>query len=68
MDALQDEIPLFEDFFMTLLYTGARKSNVLSTRWIDIDFDLKRWRIPESETMNKDINIVLLPLIRETEG
>lgn len=29
-------------------------------KWSDIDFDLKRWRIPEHQTKNKDVNIVIL--------
>ncbi len=58
--ALEDETELFQDFFKVLLLTGARKSNVLSMRWQDISFELKRWRIPETSTKNKDVNIVLL--------
>ncbi|MDQ6482175.1 tyrosine-type recombinase/integrase [Dyadobacter sp. LHD-138] len=58
--ALDEENELFRDFFSVLLLTGARKSNVLSMRWQDISFDLNRWRIPESHTKNKDVNIVLL--------
>lgn len=58
--ALESEKTLFREFFLLLLYTGARKSNVLSMRWTDIDFDLGRWRIRESETKNGDVNIVYL--------
>lgn len=59
-EALSEERPVFRDFFKLALYTGARKSNLLSMRWADVDFDLKRWRIPETQTKNKDVNIVLL--------
>lgn len=58
--AIEEETQLFRDFFSLLLYTGARKSNVLSMKWVDIDFNLKRWRIPEHQSKNKDVNIVLL--------
>lgn len=58
--AANEEVDLFRDFFLMLLFTGARKSNLLSMRWSDVDFDLKRWRIPETQTKNKDVNIVLL--------
>jgi integrase len=58
--ALEEEKDLFRDFFKILLFTGARKSNVLSMRWTDVDMDLKRWRIPENQTKNGDINIVPL--------
>ena len=59
-EALHLEAKLFQDFFLLLLYTGARKSNVLSMKYADVDFDLYRWRIAESETKNKDVNIVAL--------
>ncbi|GGH07582.1 tyrosine-type recombinase/integrase [Mucilaginibacter phyllosphaerae] len=60
-EALNHENQLFSDLFKILLFTGARKTNVLSMKWTDIDLDLKRWRIPESQTKNKDVNIVVLP-------
>lgn len=59
-DAIAFENGLFKDFFSLLLYTGARKSNVLCMKWADIDFSLKRWRISEEHTKNKDVNIVML--------
>jgi integrase len=45
-----------KDFIMLSLLTGARRSNVLSMRWEQIDFDLGIWRIPltkngESQTV-----------------
>lgn len=59
-EALRKEEEFFEHFFLILLYTGARKSNVLSMKWADIDFDVKQWRITETETKNGDVNIVYL--------
>lgn len=58
--AIEDETDLFRDFFKILLYTGARKSTVLSMKWPDINLDLKRWRIAETQTKNRDVNIVPL--------
>lgn len=46
------------DFFWTCIYTGARRSNVLSMRWEFIDFQLGLWRIPE--TKNGDSQFVIL--------
>lgn len=62
-DALSNEDKIFQDYFKILLFTGARKSNVLSMKWEDIDFNLSRWRIPPGETKNSDVNIV--PLVGE---
>lgn len=45
----QDPNPDVRDFFLMCLYTGARKSNVLSMRWEDIDFGMKVWCIPDTK-------------------
>jgi integrase len=37
------------DFIWMCLFTGARKSNVLSMQWQHIDFELMVWRIPETK-------------------
>lgn len=42
--ALQNEDAM--DFFLLLLLTGARKSNVLAMAWRDVDLSSKTWRIP----------------------
>lgn len=59
-NALKLEEQIFADLFKILLYTGARKSNVLSMRYKDLNLVLRRWRISETETKNKDVNIVAL--------
>ncbi|MGW8158408.1 MAG: tyrosine-type recombinase/integrase [Desulfoprunum sp.] len=33
------------DFFLVSLFTGARRANVLSMQWSDIDLDAASWRI-----------------------
>ncbi len=40
---------LFTDFFMVCLLTGARKGNVLSMRWQDVDLNKETWNIPETK-------------------
>ncbi|CAN5138457.1 site-specific integrase [soil metagenome] len=40
------------DFIMLSLLTGARKANLLSMRWTNINMDAKLWFIPGEETKN----------------
>lgn len=48
------------DFVLLCLYTGARKSNVLSMRWDALNFEHGIWRI--EETKNGDsLHVPLLP-------
>jgi len=61
----KDELPRFfqavmaepnemdRDFLLMLLYTGARKSNVLGMAWKDISLDQKLWNIPAAQSKNK---------------
>ena len=58
--ALNQEPRIFQDFFLLLLLTGARKTNVLEMKWADIDLKLRHWKIPHSQTKNGDVNIVVL--------
>ena len=48
------ENPAFKDFILLSLFTGARKSNVLSMRWKDIDFERSVWKIPGERSKNGD--------------
>lgn len=40
---------LIRDYIYISLLTGARKSDVLSMEWSEIDFTNKKWRIPEQK-------------------
>lgn len=37
------------DYFKVLLFTGARKTNVLAMRWEEISWQAATWRIPETK-------------------
>lgn len=37
------------DAFRLMLFTGARKTNVLSMAWKDVDLDSSIWRIPDTK-------------------
>ncbi len=38
-----------QDYFMLLLLTGVRRSNLMAMRWDEISLDRKEWRIPETK-------------------
>ncbi len=40
---------LLQDYFMLLLLTGVRRSNLMAMRWDEISFERKEWRIPETK-------------------
>ncbi|MDR1855498.1 MAG: integrase family protein, partial [Azoarcus sp.] len=44
--AAQEEDPDMRDFFLLAIFTGARRSNLLTMQWEEIDFNEAVWRIP----------------------
>ena len=48
--ALADEAPLWADFFSLGIFTGARRGNLFSMRWADVDLNTRRWTIPGRES------------------
>ncbi|NLF06474.1 MAG: tyrosine-type recombinase/integrase [Pirellulaceae bacterium] len=51
----------WHDFFQLCLFTGARRGNVASMAWQEIDFDRMTWTIPGSKTKNKRPVVIALP-------
>lgn len=43
----------FADFFRLALFTGARRGNLQSARWDEIDFQAGVWTIPASKSKSK---------------
>jgi integrase len=41
--------PVLPHIIAMLIYTGARRREVLTARWSDINVDLRLWRIPETK-------------------
>jgi integrase len=50
----------FRDFFYICLLTGARRSNVQSMNWNDINFNYAEWRVEETKN-GEPQNIPLIP-------
>jgi integrase len=61
--ALEAEPEQNRDFFMLTLLTGARKTNVLSMRWEDLDLSQAYWRVPGE--VSKNGQPMLIPITKE---
>ena len=49
------------DFFKMLLWTGARRANVLAMRWDEMNLDTATWNIPADKSKNAEPLTVHLP-------
>ena len=58
--ALAAESETFRDFFTILLLSGARRANVQAMRWEHLDLERELWRIPDTESKNREPLIVIL--------
>jgi len=56
--ALAEEEPIWRDFFLLCLFTGARRGNVAAMRWDDIDIEGGLWRLPAEETKGAEPIVV----------
>ena len=64
-EAIQnDGSDTIRDYIMLSLFTGARRANILSMRWCDIDFDLNLWTIPTEQSNNAES--ITIPLVEES--
>lgn len=52
-----------KDFILLSLYTGARRNNVASMRWEEIDLNRGTWKVPSSKHKSKSMQTI--PLIKE---
>jgi integrase len=57
----EEENTLVRNYIYISLFTGARKSNVLSMKWEDIMWDRKEWHIKDS----KNGENLVIPLLEE---
>ncbi|QIL43175.1 tyrosine-type recombinase/integrase [Acidovorax sp. HDW3] len=54
-----EENETVRDFLLTALFTGARRSNVLTMQWADVHMERKEWRI--ARTKNGTAQTIPLP-------
>jgi integrase len=45
----QEPNEMLQDYFMLLLLTGVRRSNLMAMRWDEINFERMEWRIPDTK-------------------
>ena len=57
----REENKVIKDYIYFSLYTGARRSNILTVKWEQINFEILEWRIPK--TKNGDPQSI--PLIEQ---
>jgi integrase len=50
LKSLADEIPTVENFFLTLLLTGARRDEARTLQWKDLDLTQGLWHKPTTKT------------------
>jgi integrase len=58
--ALENEEETFRDFVMLTLLTGARKSNVLSMRWENLNLKSGSWTISAEQSKNSQSQFIVL--------
>ena len=59
-DALATVGEPWHDFFQLALFTGARRGNIASMAWNEIDLDRTTWTIPADKTKNKRPAVIAL--------
>ncbi len=65
--------PIWKDVFRVALFTGARKNNILTMRWEEVDLPANVWRIPGEKFKNGQPQTIHLPasvveILRAREG
>jgi integrase len=57
----EEQNEIAKNYIYLSLYTGARKSNVLTMRWDEVNFAMKEWKIP----VTKNGECLTVPLVDE---
>lgn len=69
----QEPNPTIRDYVMVALLTGARRRNVMSMRWRDVNLEGALWTIPASQSKNAQAMTVplvelVLDILRRRQG
>jgi integrase len=65
-EAIATETDFYRDYVLVALLTGARRSNVESMRWEEINWKRAEWIIPaEKSKSDEPLRIVLVPAVLE---
>ncbi|NQT13863.1 MAG: site-specific integrase, partial [Planctomycetes bacterium] len=59
--AVAEEPEPFRDFWLVLLFSGARLETVMSMRWSDVNLGAGEWALPGARTKNKTPIVLALP-------
>ena len=64
--AIREESETIQDILFCLLFTGARRGNVFSMRWDEINMDYAAWTIPETKSKSgKEYTVPLVPFVMD---
>lgn len=55
--------PVWRSFFLLLVFTGVRKSELLSAQWEDFNFEERTWRIPQTKTGRPHVLPLTAPVL-----
>lgn len=58
--ALAKESPDMQDMIWLMLFTGARKMNVMSMEWLELDMTIQLWRIPPEKYKTGESHLIAL--------
>ncbi len=63
-EAVREEAdPVWRAFFLLLVFTGVRKSELLSAQWSDFDLEEQMWRIPTTKSGRPHVLPLTAPVL-----
>lgn len=56
----QEESDMLKDYILLLLFTGVRKTNLLTMKWEQINWEMNEWRIPDTKN-GEPLHLPIVP-------